>query len=51
MVMPGHDDVHPREVAETVHRLIPNSQWAEVPPNAEAPEQYVRRVIQFLSNV
>ncbi len=51
LVMPGHDDVHPREVAETVHRLIPNSQWAEVPPQIEAPERYVRRVVQFLSDV
>ena len=49
LVMPGHDDVHPREIAESVHRLIPNSQWAEVPPHAEAPDKYVRRVVQFIA--
>ncbi len=49
LVMPGHDDVHPREVAEEVHRLIPNAQWAEVPPPAEAPDKYVKRVAQFIN--
>ena len=49
LVMPGHDDVHPREIAESVHRLIPNSQWAEVPPHAEAPDKYVKRVVQFIA--
>ena len=49
LVMPGHDDVHPREIAESVHRLIPNSQWAEVPPHNEAPDEYVRRVGQFIA--
>ena len=51
LVMPGHDDVHPRELAAQVHRLIPNSQWAEVPPHVEAPEKYVKRVLKFLSEV
>ena len=51
LVMPGHDDVHPREVAEAVHRLVPNSKWAEVPPHAEAPDKYVSRVLDFLSEV
>ena len=51
LVMPGHDDVHPREIAESVHRLIPNSRWAEVPPHAEEPDKYVRRVVQFISEV
>ena len=50
LVMPGHDDVHPREVAESVHRLIPNSQWAEVPPHSEAPDKYVKRVVQFIDH-
>ena len=49
LVMPGHDDVHPREIAEFVHQLIPNSQWAEVPPHSEAPDEYVRRVVQFIA--
>jgi pimeloyl-ACP methyl ester carboxylesterase len=51
LVMPGHDDVHPREVAEQVHRLIPNSQWAEVRPHVEEPEKHVKRVLKFLSEV
>ena len=51
LVMPGHDDVHPREVAEAVHRLIPNSRWAEVPPHSEAADKYVSRVLEFLEEV
>ena len=51
LVMPGHDDVHPREIAESVHRHIPNSQWAEVPPHSEAPDKYVKRVVQFIAEV
>ena len=51
LVMPGHDDVHPREIAESVHRLIPNSQWAEVLPHSEAPDKYVKRVVQFIAEV
>ena len=51
LVMPGNNDIHPRRVAELVHRLIPNSQWGEVPPHAEAPAQYVQRVLQYLSEV
>ena len=39
--MPGNNDIHPRRVAEQVHRLIPNAQWAEVRPHAEEPEKYV----------
>ena len=49
--MPGHDDVHPREITESVHRHIPNSQWAEVPPHSKAPEKYVKRVVQFIAEV
>jgi pimeloyl-ACP methyl ester carboxylesterase len=51
MIMPGHNDVHPRGVAEQLHRLIPNAQWAEVAPHSEDPEKYVRRVVQFLADV
>jgi pimeloyl-ACP methyl ester carboxylesterase len=51
IVMPGSNDIHPRNVAEQVHRLVPNSQWGEVPPHSEAPEKYVRRVLQFLAEV
>ena len=51
LVMPGNNDIHPRRVAELVHRLIPNAQWAEVPPHAEAPAKYVQRVLQFLAEV
>jgi pimeloyl-ACP methyl ester carboxylesterase len=51
LVMPGNNDIHPRRVAALVHRLIPNAQWGEVPPHAEAPEQYVQRVLQFLAEV
>ena len=51
LVMPGNNDIHPRRVAELVHRLIPNCQWGEVPPHAEAPAQYVQRVLQFLAEV
>ena len=51
LVMPGNNDLHPRRVAELVHRLMPNAQWGEVPPHAEAPEQYVQRVLQFLAEV
>ena len=51
MIMPGSDDVHPRRVAELVHRLIPNCQWGEVRPHAEEPEKYAKRVLQFLSKV
>ena len=51
LIMPGHNDIHPRRVAELVHRRIPNSRWAEVLPHSEAPEKYVQRVLQFLSEV
>ena len=51
MVMPGSNDVHPRRVAEMVHRLVPNCQWAEVRPHSEEPEKYVERVLGFLATV
>jgi len=51
LVMPGNNDIHPRRVAELVHRLVPNAQWGEVPPHAEAPQKYVQRVLQFLAEV
>lgn len=51
MVMPGNNDVHPRRVAELVHRLVPNCQWAEVRPHSEEPEKYSERVLQFLAEV
>ena len=51
LMMPGNNDIHPRRVAEQVHRLIPNAHWAEVRPHAEEPEKYVHRVLQFLSEV
>jgi hypothetical protein len=43
--------MHPRRVAEQVHRLIPNAHWAEVRPHAEEPAPYVDRVLQFLAEV
>ena len=51
MLMPGNNDIHPRRVAEQVHRLIPNARWAEVRPHAEEPDTYVHRVRQFLAEV
>jgi pimeloyl-ACP methyl ester carboxylesterase len=51
LLMPGNNDIHPRRVAEQVHRLLPNARWAEVRPHAEEPEKYVDRVLQFLSEV
>lgn len=51
MIMPGHNDVHPRRVAEQLHRLVPNAQWAEIPPHDEAPGKYVQRVLQFLPEI
>ncbi|MCH7714419.1 MAG: alpha/beta hydrolase [Chloroflexi bacterium] len=51
MIMPGGNDIHPRPVAEAVHRLVPNAQWGEVKPHSEAPQKYVRRVLEFLSVV
>ena len=51
LIMPGNNDIHPRGLAEQLHRLVPNSQWGEVPPHSEAPEKYVRRVLQFLAEV
>jgi pimeloyl-ACP methyl ester carboxylesterase len=51
LMMPGNNDIHPRSVAEQVHRLISNARWAEVRPHAEEPEQYVDRVLQFLAEV
>jgi len=51
MIMPGNNDIHPRPVAEEVHRLAPNAQWGEVKPHSEAPQKYVRRVLEFLSTV
>ena len=51
LIMPGNNDIHPRRVAEQVHRLIPNAHWAEVRPHAEEPEKYVHRILQFLSEV
>ena len=51
LLMPGNNDIHPRRVAEQVHRLIPNARWAEVRPHAEEPDKYVYRVRQFLAEV
>ena len=51
MIMPGNNDIHPRGVAQQVHRLIPNCQWAEVAPHSEAPGKYVRRVSEYLAQV
>jgi pimeloyl-ACP methyl ester carboxylesterase len=51
LIMPGHNDVHPRGVAEQLHRLIPSSHWAEVAPHSEAPKKYVQVVLQFLTAV
>ena len=51
MVMPGNNDVHPRRVAELVHRLAPNCRWAEVRPHSEEPEKYTERLLQFLATV
>ena len=51
LVMPGSNDIHPRAVAEMVHRLVPNSRWGEVQPHSEDPEGYVRRVLLFLDEV
>ena len=51
LIMPGNNDIHPRRVAEQVHRLIPNARWAEVRPHAEEPDTYVHRVLQFLAEV
>ena len=51
MIMPGNNDIHPRSVAQQVHRLIPNCRWAEVAPHSEAPEKYVHRVVEFLGQV
>ena len=51
MVMPGGNDIHPRRLAEEVHRLVPNCRWAEVRPHSEEPGKYVERVLRFLSEV
>ncbi len=51
IVMPGSNDVHPRRVAEMVHRLVPNCQWAEVQPHADEPAKYSERVLKFLAGV
>ena len=50
MVMPGNNDIHPRELAQAVHKLVPNCRWAEVAPHNEEPEKYVERVLEFLSD-
>lgn len=49
LIMPGNNDIHPRGLAEQLHRLVPNSQWGEVQP--QEPKKYVRRVLQFLAEV
>ena len=49
LIMPGYDDLHPRSVAETIHRNVPNSQWAEVRAPTEAPDQFVQRVAEFIA--
>ena len=51
MVMPGNNDVHPRGLAEAVHRLVPNCRWAEVRPHSEEPEKYAKRVLGFLAEM
>ena len=51
IIMPGHNDIHPRTIAEEVHRLVPNAQWGEVKPHSEEPQKYARRVVEFLSSV
>ena len=51
MVMPGSNDIHPRRLAELVHRLVPNCQWAEIPSHSNAPDQYSQRVMKFLGGV
>ena len=49
MIMPGSNDIHPRSLAEKVHRLVPNSEWGEVAPHSDAPRKYTQRVLEFLS--
>jgi len=51
LIMPGNNDIHPRRVAEQVHRLIPNAHWADVRPHTEEPDTYVHRALQFFSEV
>jgi pimeloyl-ACP methyl ester carboxylesterase len=51
LMMPGHNDIHPRRVAEQVHRVIPHARWAEVRPHDEEPDHYVNRVLQFLAEI
>ena len=49
MIMPGSNDIHPRPLAERVHRLVPNSEWGEVPPHGDAPQRYTQRVLEYLA--
>jgi len=49
MIMPGSNDIHPRPLAEKVHRLVPNSQWGEVPPHGDDPKRYTQRVLEYLA--
>ena len=51
MIMPDNNDIHPRSVAQQVHRLIPNCRWAEVAPYPKAPDKYVHRVVEVLAQV
>jgi pimeloyl-ACP methyl ester carboxylesterase len=51
LIMPGNNAIHPRGLAQQLHQLVPNSQWAEVAPHSEAPDRYVRRVLQFVAEV
>lgn len=51
LIMPGYDDLHPRPIAETIHRHVPNSQWAEARAHAEAPDQFVQGVIKLTAGV
>jgi pimeloyl-ACP methyl ester carboxylesterase len=51
LVMPGHNDVHPRDAAALVHQLVPNCRWAEVAPHDEEPEKYIGRVLEFIAEV
>jgi pimeloyl-ACP methyl ester carboxylesterase len=41
-IIPGHDMIHPREVAETLARILPNAELHEVPPQ-ELPEDEAAR--------
>ena len=48
LILPGNDQAHPREIAEEIDRLAPNSEFIDNWKEEAARSATVRRIIEFL---